>query len=46
MFVIWVHCGLPRKLGRPKVLQFPMLASQFQNPGKESSAEEQLLRHF
>ena len=33
MVEIWVYCGPPYKFGRPKVLQLPILGTQFLNPG-------------
>ena len=31
MVEIWVYCDL--KFGHPKILQLPILGTQFQNPG-------------
>ena len=35
MFIveIWVYCGTPQKIGRPKVIQLRILGTQFLNPG-------------
>ena len=33
MVEIWVYCGHPEEFGRPKILQLPILGTQFQNPG-------------
>ena len=33
MVEIWVYCDPHYKFGRPKILQLPILGSQFLNPG-------------
>ena len=33
MVEIWVYCDPPLKFGRPKILQQPILGTQFLNPG-------------
>ena len=33
MVEIWVYCDPPKKFGRPKILQLPILGTQFLNPG-------------
>ena len=33
MVEIWEYCGPLLKFGRPKILQLPILGTQFLNPG-------------
>ena len=33
MVEIWVYCGPPYNFGRTKILQLPILGTQFPNPG-------------
>ena len=37
MVEIWVYCDPPLKFGRPKILQLPILGTQFLNPGQDTA---------
>ena len=41
MFIveIWVYCGPPWKFEHPKILQLPILGSQFLNTGLDRAGE-------
>ena len=40
MVKIWVYCDPLYKFGRPKILQLPILGTQFLNPGKDPAYEQ------
>ena len=42
MFEIWVYCDPPKRFGRLKILQLPILGTKFLNPGLDPAARTNL----